>query len=529
MHTVYLVLALIAVYGGTAGALAFVMRRLKAKKVVEQLLSSQLVALQTKYKDVIDFEAFKANLQRDIANLQSQQQQTQYWNDQLQAQASQLKGQIDLFTSEQTVIDCGLYTPTYDFDISQKYKDELDRIRDRQKDRLKDETAAICTQNWTVNGSASEGKKQTKAYTRLMLRAFNGEADGLIANVRWNNVQRMIERLEGVYQAINKLGEVHTIHIQRDYFQLKLQELKVSYEYQEKLKAEKDEQKRVQEQIREEERAQREFDRQIKESEDDERRSQLALEHAKLQLQEAQGAEVAKMNAKIADLQQQLAEATANKERAKSMAQMTKCGYVYVISNIGSFGDNRFKIGMTRRLVPTDRVDELNNASVPFEFDIHATIYSDNAPQLEYKLHERFGNRRVNLVNRHKEFFECSIDEIESAVREFNATIEVLKIPEAKAYRQTMAMRSNTNGNGAVHTNGQTALTQAAVVQTAPVATVADPSATEQVYVFANNEKYGPFTSDQVRGYIAGGNFDATTSFYWREGMTDWVPLAQLN
>jgi hypothetical protein len=529
MHTVYLVLALIAVYGGTAGALAFVMRRLKAKKVVEQLLSSQLVALQTKYKDVIDLEVFKANLQRDIANLHSQQQQTQYWNDQLQAQSNQLKGQIDLFTSEQTVIDCGLYTPTYDFDISQKYKDELDRIRDREKDRLKDETAAVCTQNWTVNGSASEGKKQTKAYTRLMLRAFNGEADGLIANVRWNNVQRMIERLEGVYQAINKLGEVHTIHIQRDYFQLKLQELKVSYEYQEKLKAEKDEQRRVQEQIREEERAQREFDRQIKESEDDERRSQLALEHAKQQLQEAQGAEVAKMNAKIAELQQQLDEATANKERAKSMAQMTKCGYVYVISNIGSFGDNRFKIGMTRRLVPTDRVDELNNASVPFEFDIHATIYSDNAPQLEYKLHERFGNRRVNLVNRHKEFFECSIDEIESAVREFNATIEVLKIPEAKAYRQTMAMRSNTNGNGAVQTNGHTTVTQALVVQSASVATVAAPSATEQVYVFANNEKYGPFTADQIRGYIAGGNFDATTSFYWKEGMPDWVPLAQLN
>jgi hypothetical protein len=528
MHTIYLVLALIAIYGGTLGALAFVMRRLKAKKVVEQLLSSQLAALQAKYKDVIDLESFQADIQRDIANLQSQQQETRYGNDQLQTQANHLKQQIDVFTSEQTVIDCGLYTPTYDFDISQKYKDELDRIRDRQKDRLKDETAAICTQNWTVNGSASEGKKQTKAYTRLMLRAFNGEADGFIANVRWNNVQRMTERLEGVYQAINKLGEVHTIHIQRDYFQLKLQELKITYEYQEKLKAEKDEQKRVQEQIREEERAQREFDRQIKESEDEERRSQLALEHAKQQLQEAQGAEVAKMNAKIAELQQKLAEATANKERAKSMAQMTKCGYVYVISNIGSFGDNRFKIGMTRRLVPTDRVDELNNASVPFEFDIHATIYSDNAPQLEYKLHERFGDRRVNLVNRHKEFFECTIGEIETVVREFNATIDVLKIPEAKAYRQTLVMRSATNGNGAAHINGHTAATQAKVVQATPVATVTDPVAAEQAYVFANNEKYGPFTSDQIRGYVAGGNFDAASSFYWKEGMTDWVPLAQL-
>jgi len=518
MTTIYLVLALLIVYGGTAGTLTFVLRCLKEKKKSEQQLSSQLGALETKYKDVIDLESFKANLQREIEQLQAQAQQTQFWNDGLRVQADELKRQIDLYVAEQTVIDCGLYTPVYDYDISQKYKDELDRIREKQKDRLKAETAAVCPQTWTVNGNLSEGKKQTKAYTRLMLRAFNGESDSIISNTRWSNVQRMIDRLEGVYQAINKLGETHTIHIQRDYFQLKLQELKLTYEYQEKLKAEKDEQRRMQDEIREEERAQREFDRQIKESEDEERRSRFALEQAKQQLQQAQGAEVAKMNSKIADLEKRLEEALANKERAKSMAQMTKCGYVYVISNIGSFGDNRFKIGMTRRLVPEDRVDELNSASVPFEFDIHAKIYSENAPQLETRLHERFRNRRMNLINRHKEFFECSIDEIETAVREYNATIDVIKVPEAKTYRQSLAMRSTTNGNGAIPTTAEP------VVVTTPPSTV-----TEEIYVSTNNEKYGPFTSDQIRGYISAGNFNAETSFFWKEGMSDWTSLSQLS
>ena len=191
---------------------------------------------------------------------------------------------------------------------------------------------------------------------------------------------------------------------------------------------------------------------------------------------------------------------------------------------IGSFGENRFKIGLTRRLTPTDRVDELNNASVPFEFDIHATIYSENAPQLEAKLHERFSDRRLNLVNRHKEFFECSLDEIEAAVREHNADIEFVKIPEAKAYRQTLVLRSTSDVNGATPANGH-----AAIAQKVSNLIMSQPEPEGQVYIYANNQKYGPYTSDQTREYVRAGNFDAATSVFWREGMADWAPLAQLN
>ena len=155
----------------------------------------------------------------------------------------------------------------------------------------------------------------------------------------------------------------------------------------------------------------------------------------------AHGAELEKMNAQIAVLQQQLDEAKA-KERAISQAQLTKAGYVYVISNVGSFGENVFKIGMTRRLEPQERVDELGDASVPFQFDVHAMIYHENAPELESRLHQVFERNRVNKINPRKEFFRVSLDEIETVARQYKADVSFTKIAEAKEYRQSLAMES---------------------------------------------------------------------------------------
>lgn len=131
-----------------------------------------------------------------------------------------------------------------------------------------------------------------------------------------------------------------------------------------------------------------------------------------------------------------LAEARANKERAISMAQQTKAGYVYVISNIGSFGEGIYKIGMTRRLDPEDRIRELSNASVPFKFDIHAMIYSEDAPALEALLHNAFETNKVNKINGRKEFFNVSLDEIENKIRESGINASFVKIPEARDYRE---------------------------------------------------------------------------------------------
>lgn len=144
----------------------------------------------------------------------------------------------------------------------------------------------------------------------------------------------------------------------------------------------------------------------------------------------------------IEELQRRLAEAHANRERAIARAQMTRSGQVYVISNVGSFGENVFKIGMTRRLDPLDRVRELGDASVPFQFDVHGIIYSDDAPGLENLLHRTFSHRRVNLVNERKEFFAVPIDEIAEVVKRHDAEIELTLLAEAKEYRSTLALRA---------------------------------------------------------------------------------------
>jgi hypothetical protein len=201
----------------------------------------------------------------------------------------------------------------------------------------------------------------------------------------------------------------------------------------------KDEQRRIQEQIREEERAQKEIDRALKEADDEEERYSKALDRAKKEIGQATGAELDKLTEKLHLLELQLSEAQANKQRAISRAQLTKSGHVYIISNIGSFGENKFKIGMTRRLEPMDRIKELGDASVPFEFDVHAIIYTEDAPSFESKLHEHFDHRRINKVNERKEFFEVTIEEIETVVKQYHATIEIIKEPEAKDYRQTLA------------------------------------------------------------------------------------------
>ena len=193
--------------------------------------------------------------------------------------------------------------------------------------------------------------------------------------------------------------------------------------------------------MREEEKAQRELEKAQKEAEEEERRFQKALEKAKQELQTGNTVNASLLEEQIKELEQKLQAAHDRKERAIAQAQLTKVGHIYVISNVGSFGQDVYKIGMTRRLDPLDRVRELGDASVPFQFDIHAIIYSENAPQLENELHKKFTERRLNRVNQKKEFFKVTLDESESFVKQHaNAEIEFTKLAEAREYRETLSI-----------------------------------------------------------------------------------------
>lgn len=302
-------------------------------------------------------------------------------------------------------VEHGLYEPLYDFDSSQGYAAKLEELREEQKFAIKEKSAVVFYTEWTAEGSRTKGKKMENEYSKLLLRAFNGECDALIMKVRYNNVRAIEKRIDSLYEAVNKLGKTYMCEISFEYYQLKLRELYLVHEYQEKKQAEVEEQRQIREQMREEERAMREIERAIMDAEREEARYEKALEKARQEAEQATGAKHMRLEGEIERLQTLLDEAHQNRERAKSRAEMTHSGYVYIISNIGSFGEDVYKIGMTRRLDPMDRVAELGDASVPFTFDVHAMIFSEDAPRLEAALHRAFDSRRVNRINLRKEFF----------------------------------------------------------------------------------------------------------------------------
>ncbi len=352
-----------------------------------------------------------------------------------------LEQEINLYRDTLEVRMFGLYEPQFSFETSERYKDEIQLVYIKQKEMIKSDKAAVCPTEWTVGGSLAEGKKMTNQNKKLMLYAFNGESDSLIAKVRWNNVARTRERMVKSYEAINKLGQTSLVSITKEYLQLKLEELALTYEYEQKKYEEKEEQRRIREQMRDEEKAQREIEKAQKDAADEERRFQIALDKAKQELGNSSQLNADMLTEKVRLLELKLQEAHDRKERAIALAQLTKVGHIYVISNVGSFGEDVYKIGMTRRLDPLDRVRELGDASVPFQFDVHAIIYSENAPQLEYEIHKKFGDRRLNRINSRKEFFKITLEEIEEFVHQHaNAEIQFTKLAEAREYRETMSL-----------------------------------------------------------------------------------------
>jgi DNA repair exonuclease SbcCD ATPase subunit len=284
-----------------------------------------------------------------------------------------------------------------------------------------------------------------KQYSKLLLRAFNGECEAAIAKVAWNNATKMEERIRKSFAAINDLGQVMQVSISESYMDLKLAELRLEYELEQKKRDVTEEQRRAREKLREEEKARREVEAELERVAQDEDKVAKAIEKAKVEVAKAQGEEHARLTSRILQLEADLAKVQKRKERARALAELTTAGYVYVLSNIGSFGENVLKIGMTRRLEPADRVKELSDASVPFGFDVHAMVYSENAPTLENAFHERFADRALNPLNPRKEFFRVSVAELESFAAERGLQIAFTCVPEAREYREAVARRSATS------------------------------------------------------------------------------------
>lgn len=351
-----------------------------------------------------------------------------------------VRSKVDVFESRLDIIEFGLYEPIFDFERSDDYRVQQNSIIERMKELLLLDTATICSTRWLVGKSETKGTSLINKYKKLMLKAFNGDADVIIAKVKWNNVNQMNERLRSVYEGINKLGKTMEISISAEYYELKKQQLLLEYEFHMKKYEEKEKMRAIQEEIREEEKAKRDFEKAQREAEKEEVMYQKAIEKVRKEYELSNGPDSEKLKNQIQSLELELLKIQDKKERALSMAQQTKRGYVYIISNIGSFGENVFKIGMTRRLDPNDRVKELGDASVPFRFDVHAMIYSDEARTLEYELHKVFASKKVNMLNYRKEFFNVTLKEIEEKVEQLGFVAEFTSLPEAMEYRETQVV-----------------------------------------------------------------------------------------
>ncbi|WP_051219520.1 DUF4041 domain-containing protein [Oceanobacter kriegii] len=333
--------------------------------------------------------------------------------------------------------ELGFYEPHFDFDTPDEYKEERRRVREIQKELLSNGQGIYCTAEWTVEGSRTKGRALARKAVKIAARAFNNECDSSISSVSWNNILRMEERIKKAFESINKLNDTNSVVITQQYLDLKLNELRLAHEFAEKKQAVKEEQAEIRRQMREEAKLDQEREKALKEEE----RFAKLLAKAKEQANRAAGEKLAQLNEQIALLDEELRAAHAQSERALSMAQQTKSGHVYVISNIGSFGENVYKIGMTRRLEPLDRVKELGDASVPFVFDVHAMIYSDDAPALESLLHRSFDHKRLNLVNNRKEFFSVTLNEIREEVLRVSPDAEFVVTAEARDFRESNSIR----------------------------------------------------------------------------------------
>jgi hypothetical protein len=336
--------------------------------------------------------------------------------------------------------ELGVYEPHFDFGTSEAFKAAIEKCRARQKAMIAASTAVVSAISWKIGNDEKAGKQMIDRLVKLTLRAFNGESDNAISNARWNNVVAMEKRISSSVAAIDKANATMKVTIAPAYVRLKIEELRLTHEY-------RDAQKKEREAATEERREKREqdkLDREVELAEREEQKFQRMLERARAEA--SKGDQTQAMKDRIARLETDLDEARREKERTKALAEQTKCGYVYVISNVGSFGEGIVKIGMTRRSDPMDRVRELSSASVPFSFDTHAMAYSLIASELESKLHRRFDDRRINVANNRKEFFRCTVDEVERAIAEVMPGTAFTRDREAREWRETMALRSRRLG-----------------------------------------------------------------------------------
>jgi hypothetical protein len=363
-------------------------------------LTNEIEKLNSQIIELSKFGGMNAvQIEQEIAQLKNTKAEIEKELGIVRQELSNLKASL-IETEEIAMLqEVGIYQYSTVLESSVVYAEKIKEIEvEIKKCNLADGGAIEAANEWIVNGSASEGRKVIKEFSKLMLRAYNGEVDDALRTLKPYKMQAAIDRVDKVEKSIEKLGKTMSITINDTYHQLRISEIKLTADYLEKKEEEKEKQKEEKLRLKEEEKAQKEFER------EKEKLNKELMHHQSIlaKANESGDTKVVEVeNQKIAEIQSGI---NGVEERSANI----RTGYVYVISNIGSFGEEIMKIGLTRRLDPEERIQELSDASVPFKFDIHALIFHTDAVSLEKQLHQELEKLRVNKVNLRKEFFRVT-------------------------------------------------------------------------------------------------------------------------
>lgn len=345
----------------------------------------------------------------------------------IQLQQARASGLIDL-DDARVLQDVGIYQYHHPLENAEAYRERLRDLQERIKGFVVKGEAILASDMFTFNNSLAKGRKMTGEFSKLMLRAYNAESDNCVRSLRNGNVSTALKRLEASVVSIEKLGSMMEMRVNPEYHTLRVEELELTADFQMKVQQEKEDAREERERLREERKAAQELAAERERL--DKERAHYANALAALRAS-GDDAAAAELEQKIADVEAEIAQ---NDYRTANI----RAGYVYVISNIGAFGPNIVKIGMTRRLEPMDRVRELGDASVPFPFDVHALYFSDDAVTLETELHHAFADQRVNNVNERREFFFATPARVRSVLAaKLGSLLEYNNEPEANEYLQS--------------------------------------------------------------------------------------------
>jgi hypothetical protein len=420
----------------------------KLEKSSKSLIMNEekLIRLEKLESEEMNFRNDLNLMKEDKLSLENEIEKFKLEKETLDAELADIKSAILLFSPSSDMISYGIYDePTFLFDTSQKFADEIKSLREQQKKLIREGFSVDTPDSIAIIPDNTLAVKTIKNQAKLMIRAFNIECDSLISMIKTSNYQNILERIEKIATEMEKLSVTFACGFTEEYINLKLRECLLMYQFRLKQQREKEEQDRIKEEMREEQKALREYERALEKAKKEEQDYRDAIEVAKRELEISVGNEEEriKLMNRIEILEERLKAAEESERRALSMAEQTKVGHVYIISNIGSFGEDVYKIGLTRRLDPLERVKELGDASVPFAFDVHAMIFSENAPMLEAKLHREFNERRLNMVNQRKEFFAVNLLEIQEKVKDVTGTdANFIVTALAEEYYESLKIRN---------------------------------------------------------------------------------------